>query len=118
MKKLSQARIATLALLGVTVVWGSTFIVIKDSIVRQPEADFLATRFSIAALLLILARPKALKASIDSQIALALSTVHTIASSWGKREGKKMTEKPKIPYSNLEKTLLNTMLVFLFGYQI
>ena len=62
MKKLSQARIASFALLGVTVVWGSTFIVIKDSIVRQPAADFLATRFSIAALLLILARPKALKA--------------------------------------------------------
>jgi len=62
MKKLSQARVATFALLGVTVVWGSTFIVIKDSIVRQPEADFLATRFSIAAILLICARPQALRA--------------------------------------------------------
>ena len=61
MKSLSHARIATFALLGVTVVWGSTFILIKDSITRQPPADFLATRFTIAALLLVLVRPKALK---------------------------------------------------------
>ncbi|CAB4691909.1 unannotated protein [freshwater metagenome] len=66
MRSLSQARIATFALLGVTVVWGSTFILIKDSITRQPAADFLATRFTFAALLLILVRPKALK-SISKQ---------------------------------------------------
>lgn len=47
-------------------VWGSTFIIIKDAITRQPASDFLATRFTIAALLLILVRPKALK-SISKQ---------------------------------------------------
>jgi len=51
---------ATLALLAVTAVWGSTFIVMKDAIARQPEADFLATRFTIATICMILVKPKVL----------------------------------------------------------
>ena len=52
---------ASIALVGVTAVWGSTFVVMKAAIARQPEADFLATRFSIATLCMILVRPKVLR---------------------------------------------------------
>jgi drug/metabolite transporter (DMT)-like permease len=51
---------ATIALIGVTAVWGSTFVVMKAAIARQPESDFLATRFTIATLCMILVRPKVL----------------------------------------------------------
>ena len=42
-----------------TAVWGSTFVLIKDVVARMPVADFLAVRFSVAAvaMLLLFARP-------------------------------------------------------------
>ncbi len=51
--------LATLGLLALTAVWGSTFVLIKDVIGRMPVADFLAVRFAIAALtmLALFARP-------------------------------------------------------------
>lgn len=48
-------------MVGVTAVWGSTFVVMKAAIARQPEADFLATRFTIATLAMILVRPRVLR---------------------------------------------------------
>lgn len=56
-----SALAATIALVGVTAVWGSTFVVMKAAIARQPESDFLATRFTIATLCMILVRPKVLR---------------------------------------------------------
>lgn len=41
---------ATLGLVSVTAIWGSTFFLIKDLVARMPVADFLAVRFLIAAL--------------------------------------------------------------------
>lgn len=41
---------ATLGLVAVTAIWGSTFFLIKDLVARMPVADFLAVRFLIAAL--------------------------------------------------------------------
>ncbi|MHB1059300.1 MAG: DMT family transporter [Rhodanobacter sp.] len=51
--------LATLGLLAMTAVWGSTFVLIKDVVGRMPVADFLAVRFAIAALamLALFARP-------------------------------------------------------------
>ena len=49
----------TLALLGVTAVWGSTFIVVKDAVRQMPVTDFLTWRFTIAALAMLLLRPRA-----------------------------------------------------------
>ncbi len=51
--------LATLGLLVMTAVWGSTFVLIKDVVSRMPVADFLAVRFVIAAaaMLLMFARP-------------------------------------------------------------
>jgi drug/metabolite transporter (DMT)-like permease len=48
-----------LGLLAVTAAWGSTFFLIKDLLDRIPVADFLAVRFTIAALALWLIAPKA-----------------------------------------------------------
>jgi drug/metabolite transporter (DMT)-like permease len=45
--------LATLGLLAMTAVWGSTFVLIKDVIARMPVVDFLAVRFAIAALVML-----------------------------------------------------------------
>ena len=45
-------RMAVLALLLVTAVWGSTFFLIKDVVTRIPVADLLAVRFGLASLAL------------------------------------------------------------------
>ena len=50
---------AAFALLGVCVLWGSTFVVVKDAIDRMPVMDFLAWRFAIAALAMVVIRPRA-----------------------------------------------------------
>jgi drug/metabolite transporter (DMT)-like permease len=42
--------LATLGLLVMTAVWGSTFVLIKDVVDRMPVADFLAVRFTVAAM--------------------------------------------------------------------
>jgi drug/metabolite transporter (DMT)-like permease len=52
-------KLATLALLAVTACWGSTFFLIHDLLDRVPAVDFLAVRFSIAAVLLLVVAPRA-----------------------------------------------------------
>ncbi|MGH8776425.1 MAG: DMT family transporter [Jiangellaceae bacterium] len=51
--------LATFGLLAVTAAWGSTFFLIKDLLDRVPVADFLAVRFTIAAVALWLVAPHA-----------------------------------------------------------
>lgn len=60
MTETRREPLAIASLVGVTAVWGSTFVMMKDAIERQPVMDFLATRFIVAALCLIIARPRAL----------------------------------------------------------
>lgn len=48
------AVLATLGLIAMTAVWGSTFVLIKNVLARMPVADFLAVRFAIAALAMLL----------------------------------------------------------------
>lgn len=45
--------LATLGLLAMTAVWGSTFVLIKDVVGRMAVADFLAVRFVIAATVML-----------------------------------------------------------------
>ena len=45
----SSSRVATLLLITVTAVWGSTFFLIRNLVQHVPPADFLAVRFAIAA---------------------------------------------------------------------
>jgi len=56
-----RTGLATLALLGVTAAWGSTFFLIKDLLDRIPAADFLALRFGIAAVALAAVSPAAVR---------------------------------------------------------
>jgi drug/metabolite transporter (DMT)-like permease len=59
MNSRTVTTLATLGLLAMTAVWGSTFVLIKDVVGRMPVADFLAVRFMIAAvaMLVLFARP-------------------------------------------------------------
>lgn len=54
-----RPRLAAVALLSVTAVWGSTFFLIKDLLERVPAADFLAVRFAIAFTVLLMIAPRA-----------------------------------------------------------
>jgi drug/metabolite transporter (DMT)-like permease len=54
------ALLATAALLSVTAMWGSTFFLIHDLLDRMPTPDFLAVRFTIAGVALVLVAPRAL----------------------------------------------------------
>lgn len=58
---LRQGRLAALLLISVTAVWGSTFFLIKDLVVTVPPTDFLAVRFTIAAVVMAAAFHKALR---------------------------------------------------------
>ena len=53
--------LATLALVFLTATWGSTFFLIKDLLDRVPVLDFLALRFAIASVALVLIFPRALR---------------------------------------------------------
>ncbi len=57
----SSPRLALTALVGVTAVWGWTFIIVKDAIQLMPVMDFLAVRFTLAAVLLFVLRPTCLR---------------------------------------------------------
>ena len=52
----------TLALVGVTAIWGSTFVVVKDAVEHMPVTDFLTWRFALAALAMLLLRPRSVAA--------------------------------------------------------
>lgn len=45
--------VATLGLLAVTAIWGSTFVLIKEVVGRMAVVDFLAVRFAIAAVVML-----------------------------------------------------------------
>jgi drug/metabolite transporter (DMT)-like permease len=51
-----------LALVAVAAAWGGAFVTMKDAIAREPFYDFLATRFLIATVLMIVAKPRVFKA--------------------------------------------------------
>jgi drug/metabolite transporter (DMT)-like permease len=73
--------LATLALLSVTAMWGSTFFLIKDLLDRVPTLDFLAVRFAIAAALLVVVAPRALGrlSSESRRHALVLGLLYGVA---------------------------------------
>jgi drug/metabolite transporter (DMT)-like permease len=52
--------LASLALLALAACWGSTFFLIKDLLERVPTLDFLALRFSVAAVALLIVAPRAI----------------------------------------------------------
>jgi drug/metabolite transporter (DMT)-like permease len=57
----SSPTIASVALVGVTAVWGYTFLVVQDATARMPVMDFLAWRFLVASAVMITLRPTCLR---------------------------------------------------------
>ena len=57
----ADSRLAVIALFAVTAAWGASFVLMKPAIDRQPVPDFLATRFVIATIILIMIRPQVLR---------------------------------------------------------
>jgi drug/metabolite transporter (DMT)-like permease len=56
-----QLRLAPWALLAVSASWGAAFVIMKPAIERQSVNSFLATRFVVAVIAMILLRPSVLK---------------------------------------------------------
>lgn len=54
MQHAARSRLATVLLVALTAVWGSTFFLIKDLIEHVPPVDFLAVRFTIAAVIMVI----------------------------------------------------------------
>src|SRR4030042_2268364 len=57
----SSPTIASVALVGITAVWGYTFLVVQDATARMPVMDFLAWRFVVATVVMIALRPTCLR---------------------------------------------------------
>ena len=57
----SSTRMAAAALIAVTAIWGWTFLIVKDAIAREPVMDFLAVRFTVAAIVMFVIRPTSLR---------------------------------------------------------
>lgn len=53
----SRPNLALVALIGITAVWGGTFLVVQDTIKRMPVMDFLTVRFSVATIVMFAVRP-------------------------------------------------------------
>lgn len=56
-----RLRLAPIALLSVAAMWGAAFVLMKDAIKRQDVNSFLFTRFAVAAVVMIILKPKVVK---------------------------------------------------------
>jgi len=56
-----RLRLAPFALLSVAAMWGAAFVLMKDAIKRQDVNSFLFTRFAVAAVVMLLLKPKVVK---------------------------------------------------------
>lgn len=74
---MTRIRLAVIALLGVCFTWGAAFVLMKDAIEKQPYMDFLALRFSLAAVAMFVLRPKVSSGfeKGDIKIGLALGVI-------------------------------------------
>jgi len=57
-----------IALVAVTAIWGSTFIVVQDAVTQMPVMDFLGIRFAFAAIVMFALRPNCLKGMTRSRL--------------------------------------------------
>jgi drug/metabolite transporter (DMT)-like permease len=57
----SSPMIASFALVGVTAIWGYTFLAVQDAVASMPVMDFLAWRFLVASTVMIVLRPTCLR---------------------------------------------------------
>jgi drug/metabolite transporter (DMT)-like permease len=68
----AQTRLATLLLVALTAVWGSTFFLIHDLVETLPPVDFLAVRFTIAAVVMVVAFWRPLRALDRRQVSIGM----------------------------------------------
>ncbi|MBK5237804.1 MAG: DMT family transporter [Actinomycetales bacterium] len=59
---MNHKRLAVVSLTAVAAMWGVAFVVMKPAIAEQPFYDFLATRFTIATVIMVLVRPRVFQA--------------------------------------------------------
>jgi len=52
---------AAAGLLGIALVWGASYTAIKDAVEKMPSTDFLAIRFTVAAVIMVALRPGSLR---------------------------------------------------------
>ncbi|MFN2305302.1 MAG: DMT family transporter, partial [Anaerolineales bacterium] len=64
----SSSMLASVALVGVTAVWGYTFLVVQGAIASMPVMDFLAWRFLVASVVMIALRPTCLRTVTPLQL--------------------------------------------------
>ena len=76
-----KPTVATLALLVVTAIWGSTFFVIKDAVSKIDPIDFLAVRFAVGAAIpaFVFWRRLSRLTATQWQIGLALGCLYGLA---------------------------------------
>ena len=60
-RRLDHSTLATASLVATTAVWGGTFVVVQDVVERMPVLPFLVWRFALAALALLVIRPRAVR---------------------------------------------------------
>ena len=72
MQHTAQKRLATLLLVALTAVWGSTFFLIHDLVETVPPVDFLAVRFTIAAVIMVVAFWRPVRALDRRQAAIGV----------------------------------------------
>src|SRR6266536_1550708 len=72
-----------LALIGVTAVWGATFVAVRDAVATIPPFTFVAYRFLAAAALLAGARPRALAGRPRGLVAAGVVTGIALFAGYG-----------------------------------
>lgn len=117
------ALLATATLLAMTACWGSTFFMIHDLLDRVPAVDFLAVRFTIASLAMVLIAPRAIgrlspearrRAVVlgvlygGAQILQTIGQAHTVASVAGFITGMYVVATPLLA-ALLLRTRVNAM---------
>lgn len=77
------SALATLALLGVTAAWGSTFFLLKDLLDTMPVLDLLAVRFLLAGVALGLLFPRTLTrmSATHRRAAVVLGLLYAVAQA-------------------------------------
>jgi drug/metabolite transporter (DMT)-like permease len=76
-----SGHLATLLLVGITAVWGSTFFLIHDVVQVLPPTDFLAVRFTIAAFAMVVVfwRPLFALGRRELKIGVGLGVLYAVA---------------------------------------
>ena len=67
---MKTSRLALWSLVSVAAMWGVAFVVMKPAIEQQPFFDFLAIRFTIAAAIMLVIKPKVILALRGKMLAV------------------------------------------------